>query len=225
MQTRMSVAFVSMASLVGIVAGSAHASYSAKITADNHYALYVDGPNGVTMVGGNELGAAGSPGTYNWSKAESWTFDTTQYIYIAVWSDDAVAQGLLADITGPNGLVLHSGVAGWEVMLTNSSKGDGSPRPDATEIAMYTAQADANNEWLTPFVGPNNLSSTAPWGKIDGVTADAKWTWGNPNSLSNPLIGGTNHLEYQIFRMSVPGPSTAGLATAGLLILGGRRRR
>ncbi len=225
MQTRMSVAFVSIASILGVVAGSAHASYSATITADNHYALYVDGPGGVSMVGGNELGAGGSPGTYNWSKAESYTFDTSQYIYIAVWSDDAVAQGLLAGITGPNGLVLNSGVAGWEVMLTNSSKGDGSSRPDATEIAMYTARADANNEWQTPFVGPKNLTSTAPWGKIAGIDKEARWTWGNPNNVSNPLIGGSNHLEYQIFRMTVPGPSTAGLAAAGLLVLGGRRRR
>lgn len=225
MRYQKSVALISMASVIGFAAGAAEASYVAKITADNHYALYVDSPGGVSIVGGNELGSGGSPGAYNWSEAESYTFNTSGYIYIAVWSDDAVAQGLLADIRDTNGLALHTGVAPWEVMVTGVSKGDGSPRPDASEIAMYSLQADTNSEWETPYVGPKNLTSTAPWGKIAGVDEDARWTWGNPNNSSNPLIGGTNHIEYQIFRLSVPGPSGAGLAMAGMLAASWRRRR
>ncbi|MBL8744889.1 MAG: hypothetical protein JNK58_00880 [Phycisphaerae bacterium] len=211
--------------MIGIAAGAAEASYMATITADNHYALYVDGPGGVSMVGGNELGAGGSPGTYNWSMAESYTFDTTGYIYIAVWSDDAVAQGLLADVRDSDGLLLHTGVAPWQVMVTGVTKGDGSSRPDASEIAMYSLQADTNSEWMTPYVGPKNLSSTAPWGKIGGIDEEARWTWGNPYNVSDPLIGGSNHVEYQIFRLAVPGPSGVGLAAAGLLTVMGRRRR
>ncbi len=225
MQFKESVAFISMVSLVGIASGAADASYSATITADNHYALYVDGPGGVSLVGGNELGAGGSPGTYNWSQAESFTFDTTGRIYIAVWSDDAVAQGLLADIRGTNGLLLHTGVAPWEVMVTGVTKGDGSPRPVASEIAMYSLQADTNHTWRTPYVGPKNLSSTAPWGKIAGIDENARWTWGNPFNVGNPLIGGANHVEYQVFRMTVPGPGGAGLLAAGLLLVSRRRRR
>lgn len=220
-----SVALMSMASLVAFVSGAAEASYIATITADNHYAIYVDGPGGVSLVGGNELGAGGAPGTYNWSKAETFTFDTTGHIYIAVWSDDAVAQGLLADVRDTtSGLLLHTGVAPWEVMVTGVTKGDGSPRPAVSEIAAFSLQADTNGEWQTPFVGPKNLSSTAPWGKIAGIDEEARWTWGNPNGVANPLIGGSNHVEYQIFRMTVPGPGVIGLACVGLLA-GVRRRR
>lgn len=219
-----SVTLMSVAAL-SIAAGSAEASFMAKITADNHYALYVDGPGGVTLVGGNELGAGGAPGTYNWSQAEPFTFDTTGHIYIAVWSDDAVAQGLLADIRDTtSGLLLHTGVAPWEVMVTGVTKGDGSARPAASEIAMYSAQADANDEWMTPYVGPNNLNSTSPWGKIAGIDEAARWTWGNPNNVSNPLIGGSNHVEYQIFRIDVPAPGSVGLASLALLGLARRRR-
>lgn len=212
------------ASTIAAAAGTAGASFTATITADNHYALYVDGPSGVTLVGGNELGAAGSPGTYNWSLPETFTFNTNGYIYIAVWSDDAVAQGLIADIRDPMGIALHTGVAPWQVMMTNSSKGDGSAWPEASEIAMYSAMADADSLWQEPFVGPKNLTSTAPWGKIPGIHEDARWTWGNPNNLSNPLIGGADHSEYQVFRLSVPSPATAGLAIAGLLVMCCRRR-
>lgn len=226
MQNRKSVSLISMVSLIGIAAGAAEASYIAKITADNHYAIYVDAPGGVTLVGGNELGAGGSPGTYNWSRAETFTFDTSNHIYIAVWSDDAVAQGLLADIRDTNtGALLHTGVAPWEVMVTGVTKGDGSPQPSGAEIAMYSAQADANDEWLTPYVGPKNLSSTAPWGLIAGIDEEARWTWGNPFNAANPLIGGTNHVEYQIFRIDVPTPGTIGLASLGFLATARRRRR
>ncbi len=49
----------------------------ASFTADNHYALYYGDANGsgLTFVGRNEPGPAGNPGTWNWSKPESFAFD------------------------------------------------------------------------------------------------------------------------------------------------------
>ena len=52
-------------------------SITAHVTADNHYGLYhglADG-SGLTLVGRNEVGIDGSPGEYNWSLPETWTFD------------------------------------------------------------------------------------------------------------------------------------------------------
>ncbi len=215
------------ASIVALTAfaASAQASFTAKITADNHYALYVDGPAGVTLVGGNELGAAGNPGTYNWSKAETFTFDTLGYIYIAAWSDDRVAQGLIADIRDSSGKKYHTGVAPWEVTMTDAPKSDNSAWPLASEIGMYSAQADSNNLWENPYVGPKNKSTTQPWGKIAGIDENARWTWGNPNNVANPLIGGADHAEYQIFRLAiVPTPGAFGIASAGLLLIARRRK-
>ena len=49
----------------------------ATLTADNYYALFHGTGDGslVNFVGRNELFPGGSPGTYNWSEAESFSFD------------------------------------------------------------------------------------------------------------------------------------------------------
>lgn len=219
-----SIAVAALAS-VSLASAVSAGAFNAVITADNHYAVYVDGPGGVQFVAGNELGAGGSPGTYNWSKAESISFDTLRYVYIAVWSDDAVAQGLLADIRGPGGQVLHTGIAPWEVMCTNVDLDNGASYPPVSAIASFSAQADTNHLWMSPYVGPANLTTTNPWGKIAGISEQARWSWGNPDGMSNPLIGGTNHDEYQIFRLSVPTPGTIALGVMGAALLARRRSR
>lgn len=206
-------------------AGAASAgTINATITADNHYALYVDGPGGVQYVGGNELGAGGAPGTYNWSRAESWAFQTLQYIYIAAWSDKSVAQGLLAQITLPTGQTLHTGDKAWKVMYSGINKTSGSAHPVASEIQTLAALADANDLWEAPYIGEQNLPSTGPWGRIDGITSDARWTWGNPARVADPLRGGADHAEYQVFRVAIPTPGAAALAGVGMLMCVRRRR-
>lgn len=206
--------------------GSAHgAIVNAMITADNHYALFADGPDGVFMVGHNESGAGGNPGRYNWSLPESWTFDTLGDIYIAVWSDKSVAQGLLAQITLEDGTTLHTGNAAWEVTYSGFAKSTGESAPGVSEIESVVAAADLGDLWEAPYVGQGNLASTGPWGQISGITSDAKWTWGNPNGLADPLRGGNDHAEYQVFRISVvPTSGTASLAGVALLAFGRRRR-
>jgi hypothetical protein len=223
-QIRSAAALASVA-LAGLTSAVHAGAFNAVVTADNHYALYVDGPSGIQFIGGNELGAGGAPGTYNWSKAESITFDTARYIYIAAWSDDRVAQGLIAQITGPAGLALHTGVAPWQVMMTNSDRDDGASYPAAAAIASFTAFADANNLWESPAIGAANVPATNPWGKIAGITEEARWIWGNPKDVSNPFVGGKNHGEYQIFRLAVPTPGSIALGLMGSLLLVRRRGR
>lgn len=210
---------------MGLVAGAANAGVTATITADNHYALYTGyGPGSISLIGGNELGAAGNPGAYNWSKAETWTFDAGAYIYVAAWSDDAVAQGWLGQFAFDNKSTLLSSSKGWEYMATNLNLGDGDPWPSSGDISGWVALADKQNLWATPYVGGSN--GVAPWGNIAGISGNAAWTWGNPDNRADPLNGGASHEEYQIFRIPTGVPSPGGTALAllaGAMII--KRRR
>ncbi|MFM9957580.1 MAG: hypothetical protein ACKVZJ_05870 [Phycisphaerales bacterium] len=223
-KNRLAIAVLS----VFAAAGAANAGVTATITADNHYALYTGNSfSDISFIGRNELGSAGSPGTYNWSKAETWNFNPGAYIYVAVWSDDAVAQGWLGQFAfdaGSGGQTLLSSSLDWEYVPTNINLGDGDPAPSVVDIGSWVNLADTNLLWDTPFVGGSN--GVSPWGTIAGVSSSAKWTWGNPSNRSNPLIGGDDFEEYQIFRIptGVPAPGGAMLALAGIGMIAIRRR-
>ncbi len=213
------------ASGVCVAASAAHAGVIGTLTADNHYALYTGNSSGdITFIGRNELGASGSPGSYNWSQAETWKFDPGAYIYVAVWSDDAVAQGWLGQFVFDDKTMLLSSDKRWEYVSTDLNLGDGDPAPSVNDIGAWVDLADAKHLWDTPFVGGNNGMS--PWGDIAGVSKDAGWAWGNPSKRENPLIGGDNFEEYQIFRIptGVPSPGGAALALLAGAIMVKRRR-
>ncbi len=192
------------------------------ITADNHYALYSSTGAAFSYHGGNELGASGSPGSYNWSMAESYSFEAGDFIYIAAWSDDAVAQGVLAQIHTTSLGTILSGDPRWQVYRTDINLGDGDAHPLSVDIAGHVAFADANTLWQNPFVGGGN--GTAPWGTIAGISSDARWMWHDIAGDSDPLNGGSGAGEMLIFRTAVPAPGAlAVLGLGGLVAL--RRRR
>lgn len=180
-------------------ASPATVSIEATITADNYYALYYGTENGssITFVGRNELGWGGSPGAYNWSVAENWSFDVKKgdYIYVAAWSDNAVAQGLLGQFVtnfGPNSSSTILTNTDWQVYLTNDDKGNGSVAPSTSEMSNKIAGAT----W-SPVTNYLNYGS-GPWGTIvTGIDSAAKWIWGSP------LLPGSGFGEYQIFRIQV----------------------
>jgi hypothetical protein len=219
------VAACTAAVLAGLAGSASAGMVSATITADNHYALFADSPAGIIRIGGNETGATDGQGELNWVLPESWTFDTTGRIYIAVWSDPDVAQGLLADILLPTGETLNTGDSRWQVYITGQSRGTDSPWPEAAEISAFVEDADTNNEWTTPYVGPTNGSDPGQWGQISNISAGARWTWGNPSNSSDPLIGGSAVDNYQVFSIAVPAPAGVALTAAATLFLLGRRRR
>lgn len=224
MKIRVAALAVSSLALVGI-AGSASAAFTATFTADNHYAIYQEIGGVISLVGGNELGAGGAPGTYNWSMPETHSISSAaSTVYIAAWSDDQVAQGVLGEIDLGGGNWLRSGDPRWEYYCSNINLNDGSPWPAASEVSDFVAAATTGNLWQTPDAGLNNVSSTSPWNKIDGISDEARWMWGNPDQSANAFTGGSNHEEYQLFRISIPSQGSSALASiAGLLAV--RRRR
>ncbi len=194
----------------------------AAITADNHYALYTTTNVGLELVGQNEAGASGSPGTYNWSIPEPYSFFALNEVYIAAWSDDAVAQGVLAQVFVDSGESLHSGDSKWEVYATHVNRGDGDPVPTLSEMSGHIADATTGGLWETPFAGGNN--GIAPWGSIPGITSAARWMWWNTPGDSDPIHGGSGAGEFLIFRIAVPTPGSAALLGAGALLAFRRKR-
>lgn len=219
------IASIIISAAAGGIAVSANAELiTGSITADNHYALYSSSGGLFSYHGGNELGAGGSSGAYNWSEAETYSFDAGEFLYIAAWSDDAVAQGVLAQFQSDSLGNLLSGDARWQVFGTNVNRGDGDPHPDASEIAGHVLFADTNALWETPFVGGDN--GVTPWGNIAAVSDDARWMWMNSPGDPDPLAGGAPGAEMLVFRTVIPAPGSLGFfSLAGLGGLAVFRRR
>lgn len=212
-----------VAGLAAAVSGIASADVlNISITADNHYALYSSTGGMYMYHGGNELGSGGNPGSYNWSLPESYVVQGGDRLFIAAWSDDSVAQGVLAQIFNQNEQTLHSGNAAWRVYRTDVNRGDGNAHPGIEEMAAHVLTADTQNLWETPFVGEEN--GIGPWGTVPDIVANARWMWGNVAGDPDPLRDGSGAGEMLIFSMNIPTPGTLSLAGLGGLCLARRRR-
>jgi hypothetical protein len=208
-----------------LMSAQVHAtSINATITADNHYALYHGNSDGsvLTYEGRNEVGAAGVPfdpvtNLYNWSQAENFSFEVKlgEYLYIAAWSDDSFAQGLLGQF---NNVLTNTS---WEYWKADSNLNDPDVAPTNAELATQIVLANAAG-WtqVTDYLDHGSY----PWKDIAGISKDADWIWGGS------LLPGENHMEYQIFRKvaPVPEPGTMfllGSLATGLFGFAGLRRR
>jgi hypothetical protein len=191
------------------------------VTADNHYALYTSTGPAFTYHGGNETGAAGSFGRYNWSDAESHAFEPGDFLYIAAWSDDRVAQGVLAEFHLDGFGAILSGDSRWRVYASGVNLNTGDPHPDASAIAAHASFADANRLWEPIVTGGEN--GVAPWGGIAGIDPLAAWMW-RGGTEGDPLRGSFGQSEMLVFRVAVPAPGALALVGLGGLLTLPRRR-
>jgi hypothetical protein len=224
-----SITKMSFITLVAVSAGLAQAGdngtlVTATVTADNHYAIYnVTTGSNIGYVAQNEEGLFGNPGTYNWSLPETNTFTTNNVFYIAAWSDDSVAQGLLGQFSFNNSSLL-TGQAGIDVFRTGISLNTDDPRPSTASVTSQVALANGTNGWRTPSVYLPNLASTAPWGQIPGITEDANWIWADSRNGENVFFPGGDFNEYLLFRITIPSPGALALLGLGGLIASRRKR-
>ena len=222
---------LSIVAVLGVIAMTVapYASAStidAFITADNHYAFYTGNASGsvVHFCGANESGAEGSPGDYNWSIPESYSISTNdEVIYLAAWSDDACAQGLLGSFS-LNGHPVLSGDPVWQVYATFHNLDDGDPPPTVADLSMRIGMANSSSGWEP--ISVYDLNGIDPWGFVDGISPNARWMWGRDKAGNgNPFDPGADHGEYLIFRTSVPEPGSLALVTLPVASLVSRRRK
>ncbi len=173
------IALASAAALLIAGAAPAAVSVTAHVTADNHYGVYTadDSGGGLTFRGRNETGESGSPGTYNWSEAETLSFamDLGEYVYIAAW-DNKVIGGVLGDFETFAGISYTDG--SWEVAPTSFTGYDASSAlPGDAAMAAEIASIESSGGWGTPY---GTSTNGAPWfgiATVPDVDPLATWIW------------------------------------------------
>jgi hypothetical protein len=158
------------------VTRAAAQSFSAQVTADNHYQLYVGDTAGtqLTLVGQNESGSTGSPGTYNWSQPESWNFQLSlgQRIYVVAW--DAGGQGGWLGQFGSVAGTLFSQPSSWRY-ATSSAANPGDSQPNLLPtLLLDIASASSGGSWQANPTSAG-ANGAGPWGTIAGIGASAEW--------------------------------------------------
>ncbi len=201
--------------MVGAGQGAMAATINATLTADNFYGLFYGNESGslLNFVGRNETGAAGSPGTYNWSEAETWNFNvgSEDYLYVVTWDDGNVAESWLGEFE-IGGRTVLTGADDWEYIV-----GGDSPYLEDSATNLMPESDELNGlidgaAWQdTISVGDNGI---APWGTIANIDGEADWL-----QTASHTAG-----KYSIFRTKVPAETVAAVpepaSLLGLLAIG-----
>jgi hypothetical protein len=225
MRTALIALCLGVSATVSTVAQSV--SVSGTLTADNFYSLYYGDASGanLTFVGRNERTAGGSPGTYNWSLPEtfSFTMQTGQYLYVVAWDDQSTAAMWTGQFLPSGGAPIYSG-GSWDYFLTSQN----SPFVTGVEVsssALSTQISLGNSSGWTP-VTQIAAQGSSPWGTIPGLNSQASIIWDEPFSRPSATDD-----YYRIFRYGpVPEPSTYAAIVGVAGIVGGswyraRRRK
>ena len=149
------------------------------------------------------------------------------YLYIVAWSDKAVTQGVIAQLSA-GGRTVYTGIGDWEVFASGADYTPPSPGPGPalTEINAQIALANAaagdpatsSVGWLDAAGGGHGLPDRLDFGDANDGSGNfpalacldprARWMWYNsdtgryPNAFrGGPSPGG--HKEFLIFRLAL----------------------
>ena len=172
-------------------------SVTATLTADNHYGLYVGSADGSALdfIGRNEVGFNGSPGAYNWSLPETWTFEpgVGDRIYVLAW-DDGGPQSWIGQFDLPGGVTLYSGMDNWEFSVgSGSNPGETGAVPPLSQVMGDIACAT----WAP--VGASAANGSSPWGTIPDLPLQASFIWHDTLGSNSGSDG-----HYVIYRTKAP---------------------
>jgi len=181
-----------------------------QLTADNAYAIYTGDANGVSAFHGGDENVTAA----DIRAAESYSFTMAdgEAIYVAAWSDDGIAQGLLAEFN-IDGTILTTSNSDWEVMATGIDLDVSSSAPSlvdlSAQIALANAGAVPSGGWVPSTIGVLNDGNSSVYGTqlVSSMASTINWAWydsGNCSSANQPFSGGCNHDEYLVFRLPLP---------------------
>ena len=131
------------------------------------------------------------------------------YVYFVCWSDHAVRNSFIAELTSSETTVV-TGDKRWEVYPTGVKKSL-SDRPARQEVLKFIELANCKNLWKAPFVGQQNDGSDNPFPQVGNINSNAHFIWyDSGNDLRNKYpafphvpFAGFNHDEFLIFRLPV----------------------
>lgn len=185
---------------------------TARVVADDHYAVFVGNASGSSMT------LVGDSGPNLWySQGAPFTFEAAagDYVYVAAWDDaNFGAPHMWIGAFTTASTTLYSNTADWTTKYDNTIK-----FPNAAQVS---ALAQSAAPWLAPLASMPNGSS--PYGNLIGG-APASMIWHDVFDGSSASENG-----YALFRslapvVAVPEPSTYALLLAGLLLVGRVARR
>lgn len=201
---------IATAALIG--ASAQAETVTARVVADDHYAVFVGNASGSSMT------LVGDSGANLWpSQGAAFNFDAAagDYIYVAAWDSPSYgAPHMWIGAFSTTSTTLLSNTTDW------TTKFDGTVKfPSAAQVS---ALAQSAAPWLAPLASMPNGSS--PYGSLIG---------GSPASMIwHDTFGGSSASEggYALFRslapvVAVPEPSTYALLFAGLGLIGAAVRR
>jgi hypothetical protein len=197
-------------SVLGSTQMAAAWDVSVQLTADNVYGIYTGDSTSVSAFHGSDVNTLAQ----HIVDAESYNFNMANgdVIYVAVWSDDATSQGLLAEFV-IDGTILTTSNTDWEVAATGVNLGLSSPMPTLDELTTQIGLANAgtvpSGGWVPSTIGELNNGSgpNFPTLQVSSMSESVNWAWydsGNCTGTGQPFKPGCDHDEYLIFRLAIP---------------------
>ncbi|GMV42452.1 MAG: hypothetical protein AMXMBFR64_41680 [Myxococcales bacterium] len=181
-----------------------------RVTADNHFAVYVGAPDGA------DLRLVGRDAVTDWTSVEAFDVEVfpKERLFLAGWEgpgDSWSPQMIVAEAEIDGGVSVATGPATFAAVLgpPGANPGDSlaAPPPSLEAVAAAIAYADAEGSWSAPAAAAPKSSS--PWGgALAGQFAGEPWfIW--PDTFDG--ASATNAQEtWALFRSETPVLAPAG---------------